>query len=262
MHRIEAAFLCLLALAAFGSAGAGVMDLPVPADYVADHAGVMDPASRGRVSALLKELEEKTGAQVIVLTVKSLEGRPIEEVSLHLAHDRWKLGQKGRDNGVLILVAPAERKYRIEVGYGLESILPDSLAGTIGRRCFVPHFRRGDFGAGIASAVTEIALRIASDAGVALTVLPEGFSRSRDLPGGARAFQKIMRLLVSLIILIVAPIVLILHRFGPRRRVGWGPVVFWVGGSGGGWSGGGGFGGGFSGGGGGGFGGGGASGGW
>ena len=104
---------------------------------------------------MLKDLEAETTAQMVVLTINSLEGEPIESFS-HQTAVKWGIGQKGKDNGVLLTVAVKDHKYRFEVGYGLESTLPDSLMGSIGRQYLVPNFRKGDYAGGILAAVTEV----------------------------------------------------------------------------------------------------------
>ncbi len=109
---------------------------------------------------MLKDLEAKTSAQVVVLTIDSLDGEPLEDFS-HQTAVQWGIGQKGQDNGVLITVVVKDHKYRVEVGYGLEATLPDSLVGSLGRQYLVPNFRKGDYAAGILAAVTEIANDIA-----------------------------------------------------------------------------------------------------
>ncbi len=139
------------------------MTPPIPAQppqYVVDLAGVLDAGTQDSLNARLKDLEAKTTAQVVVLTINSLDGEPIEDFS-HQTAVKWGIGQKGKDNGVLITVAVKDHKYRLEVGYGLEAILPDSLVGSLGRQYLVPNFRKGDFAAGIVAAVTEIANKIA-----------------------------------------------------------------------------------------------------
>ena len=110
---------------------AGIPDKPQK--YVVDLAGIVDDATENRLNGYLQELEQKTTAQMVVLTILSLEGESIEDFSITIAHDKWKLGQKGKDNGLLFLISVKDRKYRIEVGYGLEGVLPDSLVGSIGR---------------------------------------------------------------------------------------------------------------------------------
>jgi len=128
-----------------------------------DLAGVIDAGARTRLNALLKDLEARTTAQMVILTINSLEGEPIENFS-HQTAVKWGIGQKGKDNGVLLTVAVKDHKYRIEVGYGLEATLPDSLVGSIGRQYLVPHFRKGDFAGGIVAAAGEIAQTISRGA--------------------------------------------------------------------------------------------------
>ena len=228
-----------------------------PANPVVDIAGIIDDAVETRINRYLKELEHKTTAQMAILTVKSLEEQSIEEFSLAVAHDRWKLGQKGKANGVLLVVAVNARKYRIEIGYGLEGVLPDSLVGGIGRQYLVPNFKKGDYSTGIYTATLVIANKIASDAGVKISGMPavqKTYPVKKGKPAGG-PFGKIISLVFFLIILIIfiknprSFLALLLLSSLGRGRGHWG-------GSGGG------FGGGGFGGGGGGFGGGGASGGW
>jgi uncharacterized protein len=270
MRRLEALALpILVALLFAGTVRADVMNLPVPSDYVTDYAGIISAPEKAQLNGLLQELERKTGAQVLVLTVKSLEGNPVENVSLHLAHDLWKLGQKGKDNGLLILIAPTERKYRIEVGYGLEAILPDSAVGSIGRECFVPNFRSGNFGLGIVQAAGEIARRIAKAAGVELAQAPNLPAAEPQVPSGGNS-DKGAYLIVIILLFAGLTILISIFRFivtllglrsGTASNTWWSRLDNSF--SSGGWSSGGGFGGGsFGGGGGGGFGGGGASGSW
>lgn len=140
----------------------------IPRDYVTDLAGVISSDVQTKLNALLLELEKKTTAQVLVLTVQSLDGQSIEEFAFN-TKEKWKLGQKGKDNGVLIAVAVKDHKYRLEIGYGLESVLPDSLVGTIGREYLVPYFRKGDYSAGIANATAAIIRTIARHEGVQIT---------------------------------------------------------------------------------------------
>jgi len=128
-----------------------------PANYVIDLAGIIDPQTEASLNRRLKELEDKTTAQMVVLTINSLEGEPIEKFSLRTA-ERWRLGQKGKDNGVLITVAVQDRKYRIEVGYGLEAILPDSYLGSLTRQHFVPNFRQGKYSQGVEAVVSTLSL--------------------------------------------------------------------------------------------------------
>lgn len=232
----------------------------MPSHYVVDLAGIIDDDVELRLNGYLQELEQKTTAQVIVLTITSLEGESIDELTLTTAHDRWKLGQKGKDNGILFLVALEDKKYRFEIGYGLEGILPDSLVGSIGREYLVPYFQKGDYSTGIYATTLALINEIASSEGAEITGMPKLQRRaySRRSPKGGGIAGKIFAILFiigAIILFIKHPrlfmLLLMFSMMGGGRR---------------GWGGGGGFGGGgfgsFGGGGGGGFGGGGASGGW
>lgn len=245
-----AALLATLLLAAAPLAAAGPVVPASPPDYVVDLAGIIDDGVEARMNAQLRELEQRTSAQIVVLTLSSLEGESLEAFSVDLAHNRWKLGQKGKDNGVLLTLALQERRYRIEVGYGLEGVLPDGLAGGIGRELMIPAFRDGDFGRGLAAAAGELAARIAAASGVSLSQAP---AVSPQTVRASRPAGKPSPLGIGLMLLLVPVFLWLLVRH-PH-------VLIWMllGGSRGSWGGGGG---GFGGGGGGGFGGGGASGSW
>ena len=235
----------------------GLKNLPsMPSDYVTDLAGVIAPGTRQELDGYLQELEKKTSAQVLVLTVPSLDGLAIEDYSMSVV-EKWKLGQKGKDNGLRLLVAPKEHRYRFEVGYGLEGTLPDSFVGTLGREYLVPYFKKGDYSDGIALAVQAVAVQIAHDAGVRMTGLANAPS-PMDAAGQQQG-PSLFSLIGAGIFFLIALLLFIRH---PGLF-----LFFLLGGGGGGFGGfgggGGGFGGGsFGGGGGGGFGGGGASGGW
>ncbi len=235
---------------------------PVPAhpsQYVVDLAEVLNAGTRTELNARLKDLEAATTVQVVVLTLNSLEGEPIENFS-HQTAVKWRIGQKGKDNGVLITVAVKDRKYRIEVGYGLESTLPDSLAGSIGRQYLVPNFRKGDFAGGIVAAVNEI-IKIVSKKGEAVAGGAGGptATSTTETPSRYKTNPLTLILLVVFAILALPILISFLVRKWLGQRTGT-DSGFWYGG-GGGWSSGGGDSGGFSGGGGD-FGGGGASGDW
>jgi uncharacterized protein len=228
----------------------------MPRDYVVDLAGIIRSDLRTELNGYLLQLEQKTSAQVLVLTIQSLDGQAIEEFAFQ-TKEKWKLGQKGKDNGVLLAVAVKDRKYRIEVGYGLEGILPDSLVGTIGREYLVPSFRKGDYSAGIYAGTIAIIRTIAAHEGVEITGAAAPPTRGVNT---ARPLGK-LQMIVLAVFGIVALVLFITH---PRQCLLI-MLASQMGGRGG-WSGGGGgFGGGggsFGGGGGGSGGGGGASGGW
>ncbi len=244
-----------------------------PDNPVVDLAGIIDAGVETKLNQYLRELEQKTTSQMAILTIKSLEGQSIEEFSITVAHDKWKLGQKGKDNGVLLVVALQDRKYRIEIGYGLEGVLPDSLVGSIGRDNLVAYFKKGDYSNGIYAASLDIAKKIADDAGVKISDMPlvkkayqvKRKEKSTGLIGKIGSLRILLIIAIIGIIGIIC-VALLSEFFGLGGRRGYwgkssGGFFGGFGGGGGGTGGFGGGGGGFSGSGGG-FGGGGASGGW
>jgi uncharacterized protein len=144
-----AALVCCLVTAAFA------LDFPQLTGRVVDQAGVMSADSRSAVEAKLKDFEDKSGIQLVVATVKSLQGSDIETYANQLFRT-WKLGQAQKNNGVLLLVAPAEHKVRIEVGYGLEGTLTDALSSVIISSVIVPRFKVSDYSGGIERGVDAI----------------------------------------------------------------------------------------------------------
>src|ERR1700729_4664033 len=136
------AIVCCLVTAAFA------LDFPQLSGRVVDQANVMTAESRADLEAKLKDLEDKSGIQLVVATVKSLQGGDIETYANELFRF-WKLGQAQKNNGVLLLVAPSERRVRIEVGYGLEGTLTDAVASVIISSAIVPRFKSGHFRGGI-----------------------------------------------------------------------------------------------------------------
>jgi len=141
----RAALLVALSLAA---AAVPAVDVPYLSGRVVDEAEILSPGARERLAATSKAHEDRTTNQVVVLTVPSIGGESIEEYA-NRVFDTWKLGQQGKDNGVLVLVVPNDRKMRIEVGYGLEGVLPDATANRIIDEDIVPRFRDGDYYGGI-----------------------------------------------------------------------------------------------------------------
>lgn len=137
-----------------------------PRGYVNDFAGVLDSASAARIETYCGNVERATGAQFAVVLVKSLEGDTIEEASVRL-FEKWGIGKKGTDEGILLLFAMEDRKNRIEVGYGLEPIVNDAAAGDI-LRSIRPIMRQGDFGGAIYAAVQQLGERIAQAKGVTI----------------------------------------------------------------------------------------------
>jgi len=163
--------------AALGARSFAPPDLPRPQFYVEDRAQVVNAEHEQALNGILQELEQKTGVQYIILTLDSTGGLPLEQFSIELL-DRWQLGQKGQDNGLLFTLAVRDRAYRFEVGYGLEGIVPDQYAGQVGREVRTPHLQRGDYSRGIYDANLAVVRRIADNYEVTLTGMP---ARSRPL---------------------------------------------------------------------------------
>lgn len=128
---------------------------PKPESYVNDYAGMLSAGAKAEIERELVEFEKATSNQILVATFASLEGDSLEDFSIRLA-ERWKIGQKDKDNGVILLVFRDDRAVRIEVGYGLEGALPDVLCDAIIRNEIVPAFREGSYGTGIHRAVRAI----------------------------------------------------------------------------------------------------------
>ena len=182
--------------------------LPVPAlsGRVVDQAGILNSAEESRLTTKLKDLEDKTSIQLVVVTLSSLRGSPIEDWGLTLGRS-WGIGQKSKDNGALLIVAPNDRELRIEVGYGLEGTLPDATADAIIRNVIVPRFKNGNMAGGISDGVNAII--------AALTGTGEEFTPSRrELVG-----QTVSNLLPMLFIafFIIMAIVSFIQQ-GRRRR--------------------------------------------
>jgi len=235
-------------------------DLLTPRHYVEDYANVVNASHERSLNGILQELEQKTGAQYIILTVDTTGGLPIEQFSIELA-EKWKLGQKGKGNGMIFVLSKNDRKWRFEAGYGLEGFITDQYCGRVGRDVLVPYLKQGNYSEGIYQANLKIVQKIASESGVNLSGIPKIVER-RNLRRGLPCCSILPMLIFMFLI------------FGRRGR-GMGMLFFlpfMLGGFGGhggygrsGSFGGGSFGGGFGGFGGGmggGFGGGGASGGW
>jgi uncharacterized protein len=173
MRRIPFVFTIALLLFCFvGEAASGQAGLPMPRHYVEDYANVINPSEEQSLNGILQELEQKTGAQYIVLTVETTGGVPIEQFAIELA-GKWKLGRKGKDNGMLFVLAKSDRRYRFEVGYGLEGFITDQYCGRVGRDVLEPILRQGDYSRGIYQANLQIVQRIAEQAGVTLTGMPK-----------------------------------------------------------------------------------------
>ena len=223
---------------------------PAPLGRVNDFAHVLDASTVQRLEEALTELEQRTGAEVAVVTVPSVEGGDIERAAEELFR-QWGIGKRRNDNGVLILCAVGDRRVRIEVGYGLEQTLPDAMCGRIIRERMAPHFKAGDYAAGLVDGTSAVVSLIAKAAGIAPSDVPLATFARPEASATGQGTDAGVIFVFFLFVLIIAVAL-------QRRRSGWwGPV--WGGSFGGhdrGWSGGGfsgdfgGFGGGSSGGGG------------
>src|SRR5207248_3520345 len=138
-----------------------------PTDYVNDFAHVLDQTTIAQLDNICRQIDEKAHAQIAVVTINSLDGSDIESYAVDL-FKKWGIGSKATDRGVLILLAVKDRRYRIEVGYGLEPILPDGKVGGFGREA-VPYLRNNDYDGALLLLTSRVAQVIAQDAGVPLT---------------------------------------------------------------------------------------------
>jgi uncharacterized protein len=172
------ALLCLLA--ASPALRAADISFPPLTGRVVDDAGILSPSVVGRLTAELAGHEQRTGEQVVVATVKSLQGRPIEEYGYQLGR-AWGIGQKGKDNGAILLVAPNERRVRIEVGYGLEGTLTDAVSSTIINESILPRFRKGDMQGGVVLGAEQILRALGDD--LTAPVVPPQAEEENDRGG-------------------------------------------------------------------------------
>ena len=154
--------VALVAATVLASFTAMAVNFPALTGRVVDDANVMAPQARASLETKLKDLEDKSGIQLVVATVPSLEDQDVEPYANGLFR-AWKLGEKQKNNGVLLLVAPRERKVRIEVGYGLEGTLTDALASVIIASAIVPRFKANDYSGGIERGVDGIISVLSGD---------------------------------------------------------------------------------------------------
>jgi uncharacterized protein len=226
--------------------GESVDSLPKPTSYVSDLAGVMDAASKQQIEDICREVAQKANAQIAVVTVNDLGGQAVEDFT-HALQQKWGVGTKGTDRGIVMLFAIHDRKRWIEVGNGLQGILNDAKAGDIGRS-MVPQLKDEDYGAAALNGVQQIASAIAADANVTLDApAPHTYHRERAQQSGGHGFS------IGGIIFIII-LIFLFTRGGRGGGGGGGWMWFLLGnllGGGGRGFGGGGFGGGNSGGGGG-----------
>ncbi|WP_293474763.1 TPM domain-containing protein [Phenylobacterium sp.] len=240
---------------------------------VVDDAQILSPQAEAKLTAELAALEQKTGHQLVVATLPDLQGYEIEDYGYQLLRT-WGIGRKGEDDGAIFIVAPSQRKVRIEVGYGLEPVLTDAMSSLILSRAVLPAFKSGDLEKGVVDGTEAIVAQLGlppAEAQAQVAAAEAAQQRATASDGGGEGFPWII-LVVFIVFWVLSGVTRV---FGARRRFGgsglWWllPLILsnsgrrggWSSGGGGGWGGGGGGGGGFSGGGGSG-GGGGASGSW
>ncbi len=235
--------LLLPLLAAFfiftaGSRAESISSLPQPTDYVSDFAHVLSPEAVARLDSICSQLDHEASSEIAVVTVNSLDGDDAADYANQL-EDHWKMGNKGDNKYAMVLLAVADHKYRIEVGYGLEGILPDGKTGDIGRE-MVPDLKAGDYDGAMTLAVGEVAKVIADNAKITLNqdepVAPPSPPVSQGVPVG-----RIVLILLFLVLFGGGSLLRMLFGaslfFGGWGRGGWGGSG--MGGMGGGFGGGG-----------------------
>lgn len=193
-------------------AGAADFGALKPRGYVSDFAGVLNEQAVRQLNEYLGRVERSTGAQIAIVTIPTLDGEPIEDVAA-LLFERWGIGKKGKDEGALFLLAINDRKSRLEVGYGLEPILPDGSAGALLRE-MRPALRAGNYAAALATATASLGERIARAKGVEIP----GSPRPRQMPRGGREPSLGGLIAFMLFMAILAAIGSAGGRAGLRRR--------------------------------------------
>ena len=219
LKRITTALILIalpvVALAAF----------PKPTGFVNDFAKVLPGGTKAKLEAVLQSFEKQTGIEVVIATLPSLEERPIEDVAVDL-YAQWGIGKKDKDNGVLFLVAPAERKMRIEVGYGLEGTINDALAGRIMDQVVVPYFKKGDLAGGTAMGALAIVKVIVDKQEIKFDLAQAGAAyptvRAKPKAGPLRILGKLVMLLVMGYLLIRHPWLFLFFLAGMGRGGGGG----------------------------------------
>ena len=236
--------LCLLAVTC-GVAGVSLAGQSLqPKGRVSDFAGVLDAATVQQLDSILAELEQKTTAEVAVVIVPTVPDRDIEKAAVDL-FQQWGIGKKGKDNGVLILCAVQDRRVRIEVGYGLEPILPDAKAGRIIDEQMLPSFKNGDLPKGLLNGTVAVVNVIAQHAG-----LPGTGAASASADAGGPTLPPGTMVLFLFIVVVMSRLFFAQQRWAGRFGAGVPGGLFWggySGGAGGFGGGGGGIGGGFGG---------------
>jgi uncharacterized protein len=248
MSTLRKFFLLLTLVLAPLWANSEELTLPSPQGFVSDFAGVIDHPTRQQLTRLIQELKDKTGAEIAIVTVPTTQPLTPFEYAMKIA-EAWKPGAKGKDNGVVFLVATTDRKMFIVTGYGVEGVLPDGKVGAIQDEYIVPYFKQGAYGQGILAGTQVMAGLIAQEYGVSLT----GGASPRIAPRASRETPSTFDLLLFALIILALIVSAFTgtrrsrySRFGgrPQYRGGFGGQGFGGGGFGGAGGGFGGFGGG------------------
>ncbi|TZE82815.1 TPM domain-containing protein [Calorimonas adulescens] len=250
MRRLLPLLLIILSISIPAFAAPPVPPKPNTINYVYDYANIINPADEETMRSLGKEIDSETGAQIVVVTVDDMGGYPIEDYALELFR-KWGIGNKEKNNGVLLIVNKknlmenTSGKVRIEVGYGLEGAIPDSVAGRILDDYVLPSWDNNNYSEGILNGYMAIAKEVADEYGVdieSLKSMPGVSGPSQDSDGSIRDL-----ILILILIFFIFPFIGGRGRRSVRRSIWWGgfgPGGFGGGGFGGGGFGGGGFGGG------------------
>jgi uncharacterized protein len=179
MKRVRTIILLVCCLCVTTSISAWATMPEKPQGWGSDFAGILSDNTRAQISGLSAEVKRSTGAEMTVVTVPSLDGMSVEEYAVKL-FAKWGIGEKGKDNGVLFLIAPNEHKTRIEVGYGLEPVITDGRAGAIIRETVIPFFKAGDYDQGTVQGSRQIAALITGEDFVPSVPIPRPPSPSEE----------------------------------------------------------------------------------
>ena len=212
--RFYAALFALLLGLALGALWAQAANFPALTGRVVDQASILSPEQRAALEGKLKELEDKSGIQLVVATVSSLDGQEIEPYANQLFRD-WKLGEAKKNNGVLFLIAPNEHRVRIEVGYGLEGTLTDATSKIIIANAVAPRFKAGDFNGGVSRGVDDIITTLTTDSSE-WQKRPE--FRPKDSSGAAGGVAVLLALAAFLFVFIMIA----------RSQGGVGQAIFYI----------------------------------
>ncbi len=246
--------MLLFVILVFSFTNVLAQQFPDPRGFINDFADVISPEVERQMEIISRELNQKTGAQLVVVTIQTIGEDEYTDYANRL-YENWGIGQRGKDNGILLFNVIDQRKIRIEVGYGLEGILPDGLAGEVRDQYIVPFLREDDYDGGLGRGHAALAGIIANDAGITITGAIQVDS-GRRRGSSTRGSGRIVMIIVFIILMLLGggrrrggllPLLLLSSMMGGHSRGSWGGGGFGGGFGGGGFSG---FGGGMSGGGG------------